>query len=498
MILEHPFNITFSVIYLVSLLLFLRILGWMAYARRRYWRPKAVLTLDTVLGLAEAEGRELPFISLLVPARGEAAVVGSTICHLAALVYPTDRFEIIVATDQKELLERAVRGLTTQEVVERVLGELGGAPVRPPTRHVVVPADYDGYPGGRLTGAPVPSTKGRALNYAAAFVDSRCELLGYYDADSRPDCRVLLYAAARWLAPRPPDLMQGPVFQVRNFFRLGPLSKIAALFQAASHEWYLPVVMRKLPFVGGTNLYISRGLLDRIGGFDPTCLTEDLELGVRSCLTAGAWPEYLPVVSTEQTPATLQAFLRQRLRWASGYVQVYRRLCRPGTGPEQARQRLRRTLWLQGPLVWGLYQALSLLAPLGWLAAETGWLDPTALSPRRFLSVLSPIYLAFTFCLFHHYRRFMAPEPRPFSRLLGLAQLLMLPVAAFFLPLPYSGALLFRALGMAPHQWVKTPRTPEAPGSGTRVPALCRNTCFLTQPTTAIPLPVGCRERPGP
>jgi hypothetical protein len=45
--------------------------------------------------------------------------------------------------------------------------------------------------------------------------------------------------------------------------------------------------------------------------------------------------------------------------------------------------------------------------------------------------------------------------------LLALISLLVLPLAGFLLPLPYTGALVLRAFNSQPRAWVKTPRTRE-------------------------------------
>src|SRR5690606_21842147 len=110
--------------------------------------------------------------------------------------------------------------------------------------------------------------------------------------ESRPHRDVLLYIASRH-GTGGPSIFQGPVFQVRNFYEMGPFSKIASLYQSVAHEWVLPALFQRLPFVGGTNLFVRPRLLQRIGGFDHELLTEDLELGTRAYLEVGEWPEYL-------------------------------------------------------------------------------------------------------------------------------------------------------------------------------------------------------------
>lgn len=356
---------------------------------------------------------------------------------------------------------------TTQEVVERCARELAGRSGVPRLKHVEVPRDFDGRLGGACIGREVPSTKGRALNYAAAFADPGVQILGFYDAEARPDRRVLLHVALRWLRhPDRPLVLQGPVFQVRNFHHLGPLNKIAALYQSISHHWYLPVLMRHLPFIGGTNFFVDRVLFERTLGFDPTCLSEDLDIGVRLALVTGAWPDYLPVPATEQTPPTFPAYFRQRLRWGCGWLQVYRRLrqmrCREPER-EALRVRLLRELFLRGHVQWSLYQLATLSLPVSWWLAGHGLLDPSLAPPwlSAVLRVSVLPYLAFTWYCLARYRGYM--EPPPFRGALAVAalQILLLPLAAFFFPTPFSTALALHVLGVSPTGWVKTPRTAE-------------------------------------
>lgn len=355
---------------------------------------------------------------------------------------------------------------TTQEVVERCLAELADRPSAPRVKHTQVPWDYDGRLDGVRTGREVPSTKGRALNYAARFAEPGSQVFGYYDAEARPDRRVLLHVAARWLNPGGRRLLlQGPVFQVRNFHRLGPMNKIAALYQSISHNWYLPVLMRSLPFVGGTNFFIERRLFEEIGGFDPSCLSEDLEIGVRSLLRAGVWPEYLPVVATEQTPATFAAYFRQRFRWGCGWLQVYRRLLGQRCDPqrEPLRRYLLRQLWLRGHVQWVLYQLVTVALPLSWWLSqgqlEDGRLGPVWLDTLLRYGFLP--YLAFTWYCFARYLPYMDPAPGRGAVVRGILHTLLLPVAAFCFPLPFTAALVAYALGAMPNHWVKTPRTAE-------------------------------------
>ncbi|MBT9157112.1 MAG: hypothetical protein DDT36_00089 [Firmicutes bacterium] len=355
---------------------------------------------------------------------------------------------------------------TTQNIVARVLGE-GNMP-HPVIKHVDVPHDYDGLWLSGRQGSPVPSTKGRALNYALTrAVSTETAICGFYDAESRPQADVLLFVAYQKLTLKnETKIWQGPVFQVRNFYEMGPFSKIASLYQAIAHDWYLPVVFRRLPFVGGTNLYVEFSLLQALGGYDHQSLTEDLELGTRAYLTTGAWPDYLPYASSEQTPPSFLSFYRQRLRWGAGHLQVMDKIRRSEGSPPARKELLLRHLSIKGPYEWTFYQTVTLLPPTMLFLYLTGNVDPSILPPfiRILLNVLSLVYICFTFYAFFRYRHFLDQTSRPLTWYghLGVgAELCFLPLAAFFFPVPYTSAMILKAIGRSPKTWTKTPRTGE-------------------------------------
>ncbi|MCL5676375.1 MAG: glycosyltransferase [Firmicutes bacterium] len=648
--------LTAVIVYLFFFLLFARFFLWKRYADQRYWNRRPKLSLARLTTQAAEAGRELPYISVLVPARNEADVIERTVDHLSRLQYPKSRYEILVVSDEKEvqaaeaarpklvsavndhlakgvlwpahlngrgeelmlglltrllldewprleepygrwlssdafaqLPEKRLEGLvretakqlvrgrgkirtgrvfrdirkalpdpreevvqrvypvllslampvvmaftsyrkdasgrmlarmvtytarahhsltreilfnlteavshrvlgrvarlqrrrslalmlddtysacfpTTQDILERKAAEFAGRTDVPQFKHVVVPYDFDGRLGGNNLGVVVPSTKGRALNYALRSVDERSEMCGFYDAESRPDLRVLLYVASRRMEDgAKAAILQGPVFQVRNFYEMHPFCKIASLYQAVAHDWYLPALFRRLPFVGGTNLFVDTRLLHRIGGYDQSSLTEDLELGTRAYLQCGAWPEYLPYPSSEQTPPSVTAFYRQRLRWGTGHLQVMDKIRTDTQYDYNKRLRLLRELFRKGQAEWVLYQFATFVPPAVMVLYWNGLVDPQILPEwvRWGLNVLSLIYIGFTIYAFFRYLEHVdrAGQPRAFwGQLAVVGQLFFLPLAAFVFPVPYSSALLLKAVGLHPKTWTKTPRTRE-------------------------------------
>lgn len=434
------------------------------------------LAIPVVAAYADLAGAAEPRLMatmLRQVARAQHRVTEEIISSLARiiggrLIRSIDRGTEDEADLRAKLEAAAVEALpTTQDILEAWIAEHSGRAGGVKVKHILVPHDFDGVYQGRCTGQSVPSTKGRALNYALSYIDPETEVCGFYDAESRPDPRTLLYVALRRLeAPAESRVLQGPVFQVRNLFHMGPLCKIASLYQAVSHEWYLPQLFHRLPFVGGTNLYVEKSLICSLGGYDSGILTEDLELGVRAYMQAGVWPEYLPYASSEQTPPTLKGFFRQRLRWGTGHLQVMDKLRGDGEADPGRKRRLLHHLFVKGQLEWSIYQAATLVPPTILVLYVLGWVDPNIL-PRAvhyLLNGFTLVYFGFTFYIYTRYRPFIDMSARP-RNWLGdwsvIPQLILLPLAAFMFPVPYSTAMVLKGLGREPRMWVKTPRTAE-------------------------------------
>jgi 1,2-diacylglycerol 3-beta-glucosyltransferase len=79
----------------------------------------------------------------------------------------------------------------------------------------------------------------------------------------------------------------------------------------------------------GNGMFVRREALERVGGWSPAALTEDLELSTR-LVAAGEHVAMAPAaVVREEAVGTLAALWRQRLRWAEGSL---RRLMEHGPG----------------------------------------------------------------------------------------------------------------------------------------------------------------------
>jgi cellulose synthase/poly-beta-1,6-N-acetylglucosamine synthase-like glycosyltransferase len=76
--------------------------------------------------------------------------------------------------------------------------------------------------------------------------------------------------------------------------------------------------------LGGNTIFFTRAILERIGGWDEQCLTEDADIGIRlSQMGEQVRVVYEDaLVTKEETPPTVQQFIKQRTRWNQGFLQV--------------------------------------------------------------------------------------------------------------------------------------------------------------------------------
>jgi cellulose synthase/poly-beta-1,6-N-acetylglucosamine synthase-like glycosyltransferase len=76
--------------------------------------------------------------------------------------------------------------------------------------------------------------------------------------------------------------------------------------------------------LGGNTVFVRRLILEHLGGWDENCLTEDAQLGLHlSLMHARVRILYDDAyVTREETPPTVQQFIKQRTRWNQGFIQV--------------------------------------------------------------------------------------------------------------------------------------------------------------------------------
>jgi cellulose synthase/poly-beta-1,6-N-acetylglucosamine synthase-like glycosyltransferase len=262
-------------------------LWWSLHA----WRTPAALLAT---GFATGTSGPRHSFSLIVPARHEDAVLGATLERLAGSRHPSFEVLAVVGDDDPD----------TREVAER-------AAARHPDRIRVLVDDSQ------------PKNKPKALNTALPACNGT--VVAVFDAEDEVHPDLLRHVDERF-TDTGADVVQGGV-QLMNYqsswYSLRNVLEYYFWFRSRLH---FHAQQRFIP-LGGNTVFIRTDRLREAGGWDPECLAEDCEIGVRlSSRGAKAAVAYDPdLVTREETPGSLADLFRQRTRWNQGFLQVLRK-----------------------------------------------------------------------------------------------------------------------------------------------------------------------------
>jgi cellulose synthase/poly-beta-1,6-N-acetylglucosamine synthase-like glycosyltransferase len=233
---------------------------------------------------------ELPFVSIVVPAKNEGRVVGRCLESLVKLDYPRGRFEVVVVEDG-----------STDDTAE-ICMEFARA-----------------FPGlFRLVQSPFSRGKPSALNFALQFV--RGEVVAVFDADNVPSSDVLGKAV---------KYFEGSVGAVQGKqCCLNRHENMLTQFVSYENELWYGSYLRGKDALGlfvtltGSCYFVRKEVLVEVGGWKDGALSEDMELAAK-LTNRGYKIRYAPdVVSWQENPASVKSLFSQRTRWFRGCMEV--------------------------------------------------------------------------------------------------------------------------------------------------------------------------------
>jgi glycosyltransferase XagB len=238
--------------------------------------------------------------TVMLPARHEEAVIQDTIERVVKANYPAHLLQVLVvcSEDDRGTISKA------EEKIARLRGE--------GLRNVSVVVFDDG-----------PINKPHGLN--AALPRATHDVVTIFDAedDIHPDIFNVVNTV---METEQVDTVQAGV-QLMNFDSswYSALNVLEYFFWFKSRLHY-HARCGAVP-LGGNTVFFDRALISRIGGWDERNLTEDADIGLRlSGIGARIRVVYDDrYVTKEETPPTLQQFIRQRTRWSQGFMQTLRK-----------------------------------------------------------------------------------------------------------------------------------------------------------------------------
>ena len=255
-------------------------------------------------------GGPRPSIAVIIAARNEAAVIGTTLAALVAQNDPPDQIMIADDGSTDDIAEALVR-----------LYRLAVPPIGGISRATAGRTEI-----GWLRLAH--GGKARALNAAMPRIDS--DIVVTVDADTLLDPGAI--AAMRQAFAVEPELVAATGV-LKPICGPQPVARIFEWFQ--NYEYirnflsrYAWMRLDSLLLISGAFAAFRRDAVLEVGGFDPACLVEDYELIHRLYRHAADSGQDWRVrviggaLARTDAPAGPLAFLRQRRRWFGGFLQT--------------------------------------------------------------------------------------------------------------------------------------------------------------------------------
>jgi 1,2-diacylglycerol 3-beta-glucosyltransferase len=268
---------------------------YVGYLAFRGWRAmrEPLRAAASGAGVATGDATGRPWVSIVVPARNEAVVIGGAVADLGRQAYADangPRFDVVVVDDGSTDGTGAQARSAAAPFADRVQ---------------VVRRE----PGGG------PATKAAVLRFALPYL--RGEVMATVDADARLAPDFLERVMRAWQRDPAAAAIQA---------QRRALNATAGWLPAAQDDEQLMDMASQCGrwAAGGTaelrgnGMFVKRAAVEAAGGWDERALTEDLDLSTR-LVAAGEHVCLAPEAEVrEEALERLGPLWRQRLRWAEG------------------------------------------------------------------------------------------------------------------------------------------------------------------------------------
>lgn len=235
---------------------------------------------------------DIPFVSLLIAAKNEEAVIGNIVKSLCSQEYPREKYEVWVIDDNSTdktpvILEHLLQKHSNLKVLRRMAGAGGG--------------------------------KSGALNQVLPLTQG--EILAVFDADAQvsPDLLRQVLPLFERYSVGAVQVRKAIANATENFWTRGQQAEMALDTYVQQQR----IVIGGIGELRGNGQFVRRIALERCGGWNEETITDDLDLTIR--LHLDHWDiEILPYPAVEEEGVTsITALWHQRNRWSEGGYQRY-------------------------------------------------------------------------------------------------------------------------------------------------------------------------------
>lgn len=354
-------SLVYSTIILAS------VVNWMLV---REWVPIAYLTLLAIVvtvtvyfairfvdqsrmyGLPEASIKDPLRMSVIIPTLNEERTIEQCVTSIIKADYPHDRLEVLIA------YEVPPRCRDSTPKIAAALAQ----------KYPFVKAiPNDG---------PHAGSKAGSINNCLALATG--EIVGIYDADHTIDHDALIRASAQFTANPWLDCIGGKVMVKNMDYNM--FTTIAGNESTVINNFsrFLSESLTGNHSVYGSNVFLRKAVLERIGGFDESSLTEDCDLGMKLIRKNCHMRIDYTIKSYEQPALNLRDWWHQRVRWTRGSMDVLRKHLKQSS-KEPINFKTLNTIVLYSLSTGGLLFSVVLMGFLGFML---------------YVNVVSPIVLA--------------------------------------------------------------------------------------------------------
>jgi 1,2-diacylglycerol 3-beta-glucosyltransferase len=360
--------------------------------------------------LAEALTEDCPFVSLVVAAKDEEAVIQSLVQKLCSISYPPDRYELWVVDDNSgdrtpQILAELAQTHPQLHWMRRAAGSTGG--------------------------------KSGALNQILPLMKG--DLIGVFDADAQVSADLLHQVLPHFINPSVGAVQVRKVIAnaETNFWTRGQGAEM--ILDAFLHE--RRNITGGIGELRGNGQFVRRTALERCGKWNEETITDDLDLTFRLHLDHWDIASVLFPVVQEEGVTHAVGLWHQRNRWAEGgyqrYLDYWPLLLRNQLGyrksfdlgmfwllqyivPTAVIPDTLMSLWRgQMPILLPLSSLTMSLSFVGMFAGlnriRRRQKQPLALRPMLIQSVLGTLYMAHWFVVIASVTARMAIRPKRFN-----------------------------------------------------------------------------------